>query len=262
LRRPILVNSLLIARNAVRPVILIICTVAVLIGLPRLAVFFREPQDFGNVDVILDAPRNRVAEVKHAGTPKFVSVKEPVVETSSAKPALPVNEADLIVAIQQELARIGYYGGPITSAWTEGVRGAIRKFSGSGRTKPSQQLLTALRAAKPEIKGVPASQGATINLQAAQDLINGRVPATLVVTPDDGLLSEGYLPPWKALRERYNQLAQSVPPGAGNNGALTVRVTARSSRIDSRRHERISRRHYVSVRRRARFSPYGGFFAF
>jgi hypothetical protein len=262
LRRPILVNSLLIARDAVRPVILVICTVALLIGLPRLAVFFRKPQDFGNINVILDAPGKRAPEVRHDGSPTFAAVKEPVVQTSPTKPALPANEADLIVAIQQELARIGYYGGPITSAWTEGVRGAIRKFSGSGRTKPSQQLLTALRATKPEIKAVPANQGATFNLQAAQDLINGRVPATLVNTPDDGLLSEGYLPPWKALRERYNQIAQSLPPGAGTNGALTLRVTARSSRMESRRHERISRRHYVSVRRRARFSPYGGYFAY
>ena len=157
MRRPILVNSLLIARDAVRPVILVICTVALLVGLPRLAVFFRKPQDFGNINVILDAPGKRAPEVRHDGSPTFAAVKEPVVQTSPTKPALPANEADLIVAIQQELARIGYYGGPITSAWTEGVRGAIRKFSGSGRTKPSQQLLTALRATKPETDaGYPA----------------------------------------------------------------------------------------------------------
>ena len=172
--------------------------------------------------------------------------------------ALPVNEEDLILAIQQELARLGYYGGPITRAWTEDVRGAVRKVSGSGRTKPSQQLLMALRSTKPEIKVAVARRGATINLQAAQDVINGRVPATTVITAEEGLLSEGYLPPWDALRERYTQIAQSLPPG--NNGALTVRISARSSRIDARRR---GRRSYASTRRRSRVVyNYGGFFGF
>jgi len=246
----------------VRPVILIICTVAVLLGLPRLAVYFREPNHFG---LMFDAPGNRVRNVNrtraHASTavaPASNSVKEPVVQANSATPSLPASEADLIVAIQQELARIGYYGGPITAGWTEGVRDAVRKFSGSGRTKPSQQLLTALRAAKPEFQGNVTRQGATLNLQAAQDLINGRIPATLVDTPEEGLLSEGYLPPWPALRARYAQIAQSLPPG--DNGALTVRISARSSRIDTRRR---GRRSYASTRRRSRFVyNYGGFFGF
>ena len=244
-----------------RPLILIICTVAVLLGLPRLAVYFREPQHFG---MMLEPPVNRVADVKRTHAPASKAVKEPVVQASSAAPSLPANEADLIVAIQQELARIGYYGGPITTAWTEGVRDAVRKVSGSGRTKPSLQLLMTLRAANPEIKSHVARQGATLNLQAAQDLINGRVPLMLVDTPEEGLLSDGYLPPWRALRERYNQLAQSAPPGAGD-GALTMRVTARSSRAENRRHEHISRRHsYASVHRRSRFSfsPFGGYFAY
>jgi hypothetical protein len=245
----------------VRPVILIICTVAVLLGLPRLAVYFREPKHFG---LMLDAPGDRVRNVKRTAAPASAAVappsnaeKEPAVQANSATPSFPASEADLIVAIQQELARIGYYDGPITAGWTEGVRDAARKFSRSGRTKPSQQLLTALRAAKPEFQGNVTRQGATLNLQAAQDLINGRIPATLVDTPEEGLLSEGYLPPWAALRERY-QIAQSLPPG--DNGALTVRISARSSRIDTRRR---GRRSYASTRRRSRFVyTYGGFFGF
>jgi len=97
-----------------------------------------------------------------------------------------------------------------------------------------------------------------INLQAAQDVINGRVPATPVTTTEEGLPSEGYLPPWDALRERYTQIAPRLPPG--NSGALTVRVLARSSRIDARKR---GRRSYVSARRRSRFVyNYGGFFGF
>lgn len=243
-----------------RPMILIICTVAVLLGLPRLAVYFREPKHFG---LMLDAPGNRVNNVKRTPAPASTAVapasdaeKGPVVQANSATPSLPASEADLIVAIKQELARIGYYGGPITERWTEDVRDAVREFSGSRRTKPSQQLLTALRAAKPKFQGNVTRQGATLNLQAAQDLINGRIPATLVDTPEEGLLSEGYLPPWAALRERY-QIAQSLPPG--DNGALTVRISARSSRIDTRRR---GRRSYATSRRRSRFVYYGGFFGF
>ena len=222
-----------------------------------MAVFFREPQYFGNLDLISDAPGNRIAAVKHADVPTFSAAKEPVVQTSSTTNALPANEEDLILAIQQELARVAYYGAPITRAWTEDVRGAVRKFSGSGRTKPSQQLLMALRSTKPEIKAAAARRGAAINLQAAQDVINGRVP-TPVTTLEEGLLSEGYLPPWDALRERYTQIAQSLPPGS--NGALTLRISARSSRIDTRRR---GRRSYASNRRRSRFVyNYGGFFGF
>ncbi len=269
LRCPLWVGSLFIGRNGRRSVILIICTVAVLLGLPRLAVYFREPQQFG---MMLGSPGDRVADFKrvpapgsNASAPTLSTTKQPVVQTGLATSSLPANEADLIVAIQRELARIGYYGGPITTAWTEDVRSAIRKVSGSTRTQPSQQLLMALRATKPDIKSNVTQKGATLNLQAAQDLINGRVPATRVDSPEDGLLSEGYLPPWPALRERYSQLAQSTPPGAGDEGALTLRVTARSSRAESRRRERVSRRRtYASAHRRSRvsFSPFGGFFAY
>ena len=245
-----------------RPLILIICTVAVLFGLPRLAAYFREPLHFR---LILDTSSNRAKNVKRTPAPASTAIapasnaeKEAIVQANSATPSLPASEAGLIVAIQQELARIGYYGGPTTAGWTEGVRDAVRKFSGSDRTKPSQQLLTALRAAKPEFQGNVKPQGTPLNLQAAQDLINGRIPATLVDVPEEGLLSEGYLPPWAALRARYAQIAQRLP--SGDNGALTVRISARSSRIDTHRR---SRRSYASARRRSRFVyNYGGFFGF
>jgi len=146
----------------VRPLILIVCTVAVLFGLPRLAAYFREPLHFR---LILDTSDNRAKNVNRtpaastAIAPASNAEKGAIAQANSATPSLPTSEADLIVAIQQELARIGYYGGPITAGWTEGVRDAVRKFSGSGRTKPSQQLLTALRAAKPEFQGNVTPQG-------------------------------------------------------------------------------------------------------
>jgi hypothetical protein len=186
-----------------------------------------------------DALDNRIAAVKPVEVPAISAAKLPVVQTSSSMNAPPADEENSILAVELELAKLGYYGGPIT-------RGS------------SQQLLMALRSTKTEIKRAVARRGATINLQAAQDLINGRVPATLVTTADEGVPSEGYLPPWDALRERYTQIALSPPPR--NSGALTVRVSARTSRMDTRRR---ARRSYASARRRSRFVyNYGGFFGF
>ena len=197
-----------------RPVILIICTVAVLLKLPRLAAYFREPLHFR---LILDTSGNRVkrtpAPVSTAMAPVSNAKKEAIVQANPVDPSL---------------------------------------------TKPSQQLLTALRAAKPEFQGNVTPQGATLNLQAAQDLINGRIPATLVDAPEEGLLSEGYLPPWAALRARYAQIARSLSPE--DNGALTVRISARSIRVDTHRR---GRRSYANARRRSRYVyNYGGFFGF
>jgi hypothetical protein len=194
----------------VRPLILVICTVAVLFGLPRLAAYFREPLHFR---LILDTSNNRAKNVN--------------------RPPAPASTA-------------------IASASNANKEAIVQANS------VSQQLLTALRAAKPEFQGNVTPQGATLNLQAAQDLINGRIPATLVDAPEEGLLSEGYLPPWAALRARYAQTARSLPPG--DNGALTVRISARSSRADTHRR---GRRSYASARRRSRYVyNYGGFFGF
>jgi len=198
----------------VRPVILIICTVAVLLELPRLAAYFREPLHFR---LILDTSGNRVKRTPTPASTAMASASNAkngaIVQANPANPSL---------------------------------------------TKPSQQLLTTLRAAKPEFQGNVTRQGATLNLQAAQDRINGRIPATPVDAPEEGLLSEGYLPPWAALRARYAQIARSLPPG--DNGALTVRISARSSRVDTHRR---GRRSYANARRRSRYVyNYGGFFGF
>jgi hypothetical protein len=198
----------------VRPLILIICTVAVLLELPRLAAYFREPLHFR---LISDTSGNRVNRTPTPASttiaPASHAKKQAIVQANPAPPS---------------------------------------------RAKPSQHLLTALRIAKPELQGNVTPQGATLNLQAAQDLINGRIPATRAHAPEEGLLSEGYLPPWAALRARYAQIARSSPPG--DNGALTVRISARSSRADSHRR---GRRSYANARRRSRYVyNYGGFFGF
>jgi len=167
-----------------------------------------------------DTPGKRAAAAEHAGAQTFAPVREPVVRPSSPGSAQPAND--------------------------------------SGQTKPSQSLLTASRETKPDVKDATARYGAAINLQAAQDVINGRVPATPAVHPEDGVLSEGYLPPWDALRGR--EVAQSLASRSGNGAGLTMAVSV--PRADVRR---MSRRHaYASARRRSRFSssPFGGFFGF
>ncbi len=166
-----------------------------------------------------------------------------------------------MVAIQTELVRIGYYNGPVTSVWSDGVRSAVRRLTGSGLTKPSRELLLALRVAKPEMREGVGRRVATMNLQAAQDLINGRIPAVMVTPPEEGIPSEGYLPPWNALRAK--ELAQNLPPAASRGAALTVRIAAQSSRYEGRR--RMARRYsYASAPHRSRFSftPYRGYFRY
>jgi hypothetical protein len=136
--------------------------------------------------------------------------------------------------------------------------GSAQQAHDSGQTKPSQSLLTALSETKPDARDATARNGAAINLQAAQDVINGRVPATPAVHPEEGVLSEGYLPPWDALRGR--EVAQNFASRSGNGAGLTMPVSV--PRADVRR---MSRRHaYASARRRSRYSssPFGGFFGF
>ena len=218
--RPLWVGRVLIGRSAARPTVLVICALALLAELPRLADYFRKPQHLEKARVILDESGGRGTEVKPAHSPAFNPEKAPAVQTRSPTPVLP----------------------------------------SPGGAKPSQQVLAASPATKPEMKGAAARKSAAANLQAAQDLINGRIPATQVDTSEDGLLSDGYLPPWSALREKYHRLAQSEAQAAWD-GALTIPVTARSAR----RQDRVSRRRaYAGARRKVRlsFSPFGGYFRY
>ncbi len=122
---------------------------------------------------------------------------------------------------------------------------------------------SSLRAAKPDINKGVVRKGATMNLQAAQDLINGRIPRVIVTPPEEGIPSDGYLPPWNALRAR--ELAQGLAPAASRGAALTVRIAAESNRVESRRHKRISTKYsYARARHRSRFlfTPDRGYFQY
>jgi hypothetical protein len=102
-----------------------------------------------------------------------------------------------------------------------------------------------------------------MNLQAAQDAINGRIPVAIVAPPAEGIPSDGYLPPWNALRAK--ELAQSLPPAVNRGAAFTVHIAAQSGRVESRRRERLNRgRWYAGTSPRSRFSftPYRGYFRY
>jgi peptidoglycan hydrolase-like protein with peptidoglycan-binding domain len=153
-----------------------------------------------------------------------------------AAPPVPATEQELIAAIQRELVRLGYYNGPITTRWNGGVRAAARKFTGARRPIPAQGLLMALRAVKPEAKPNATGQRSVLNLQSAQDLLNGRAPAAAgsPTLEQGGVLSDGYLPPWEAMAGKERQAAQS----ASGPEARHARATARTSRRRTRRARR------------------------
>lgn len=172
------------------PFVLVVCTIAALVVLPRLANHFREPRQ--DIIASLQAPREMAVKALPAVPASFPSsVEDPVAVMAIAAapkakeephryaaPPVPATEQELIAAIQRELVRLGYYNGPITTRWNGGVRAAARKFTGARRPIPAQGLLMALRAVKPEAKPNATGQRSVLNLQSAQDLLNGRAPAS------------------------------------------------------------------------------------
>ncbi len=237
-----------------RPLILIASTIAALIVLPRLADNFREPQPklTGNASVerLSDkgaghASSSGVAASEPASVqavPVSLKNKEASPRGAVVAPAVPASEDELIVAIQKELARLGYYDGPITARWTNGVRSAVRRFTGTKRSKPSQRLLAALQAAKPEPKRSVRRDGPTLNLQTAEGQPGGKAQETVFnISPAPGVLSDGYLPPWQELRGKDPQHAatRSGEPQARTKRRRSAEAgPVRKSRRSYARHER------------------------
>jgi hypothetical protein len=199
-----------IKRGLVRPLAVVACAFAVIIGLPRLADFFREPLYPDSVSLSVDAPGGLTRKAEHS-------------TTKSAKPS--------------DVPKATGGAAPVSPA-------------------PVQKSDMA-KISRPE---APAKVQGAINLQAAQDVLNGRAPsAAPSAAPPAGVLSEGYLPPWDSMRRKDEQAAQAGQKPA-EDGSLTLRVTARPYQSEYRRHERISRRRVA--RRRSRGWGGYGFFGF
>jgi hypothetical protein len=134
---------------------------------------------------------------------------------------------ELIVSIQKELARLGFYRGPDTAIWSRTVRAAARKFvrqsEGRARTpSPSTELLQALRAAKrpvaPEVKAdepKPSLQTAEpprVPLEMALAAPDKVVIAARSAVPQDGSDNDSYLPPWERGRIARDKSAKPDMP--------------------------------------------------
>ena len=114
-------------------------------------------------------------------------------------------------------------------------------------------------ATAPEMANRPRDGRAALNLQAAQDLINGRIPAATVTPAGGGVQSEGYLPPWA---DSHAQV--SAPSFASSSGAetpLAMPVAAQPVHTEMRR---LSKRRSANAHRKAKApsSPFGGLFGF
>ncbi len=193
-----------VRRGLVRPLALALCTLAVLMGLPRLADLFRAPLHPDFVTMSTGAP----------------GVRDRKAEQASIKPAAP--------SIAPKASNAAAPNAPAPAPKNNEVR----------MSRPHAQD--------------NVRQGA-INLQAAQDVLNGRAPAAApAATPAQSVLSDGYLPPWDALRGKEEQVTQAARQ---NGGSLTVRVAAQPAPYVRR--ERVSKRR--SAHRRSRGWGGGGF---
>ena len=200
-----------------RAFILCVFAFAALMGLPQLADHFRRPVAVIPKQTALEtdkiAPRGKFSAAPHA------AVKKPV----ESQPALAISAVN------------GAPAGLLTQSEQPG---------------PAQELLTGLRAAKPEANRNSPPQSSGITLQTAQDQLNGRLSPDPAASPQQSATSEGYLPPWEAKRVRDTQLAQD--PAAPENGvAVPARAAVQTGHATNRK------RRYAGARHSR---PFAGFF--
>lgn len=207
MRSQLFVKSLLTPSGSARSIILIICAVSMLMGLPRLASYFRtveEPRLSHEVVLIQPQPAADVGTIKTRQPPA---------------PLAPFAD----------------------------------------HTQPAQPVAAPSAATEPEIIAGLRDDRSALNLQAAQDLINGRIPAVTIPPAANGVQSEGYLPPWQALHAR--DTAQSLTSKPGDEAALTMPIAAQPTRADLRRPSK-KRSTYARRKVKVPSSPFGGLFGF
>ena len=202
-----------VRRGTVRSLILVGCSLALLIELPRLADYFREPA-FSNAAA---TPTADVGPAPPSPT-EDIGVQSPSPDRS--------RHADASVVL----------GG--------GDQKKAPSLGSSATDRASAPAKSAVLRPRPEI-----------NLQGAQDVINGRVPAIVPPPGEAATLSDGYLPPWDAMRGRETaQAAGTIKP---TNGTLTMPVAARA---EPKRASKKQGR--ASARRRVRVASPFSFFGF
>ncbi len=254
-----------------RPLLLIIFTVGMFIGLPRLADKFRDDRTAaayapvvgpaveasrdgqskaGGVPAVSSAAANSSAQSPVSGQPIQVAVRAAEVPLSpKTAPAVtaahPLDEDELIPAIQKELTRLGYYDGPITPRWNRAVRAAVREFGGVRRPRPTQRLLSALQAAQPAKRSEGRQQDQALKGETTdpvRPLPNYdrvvKVPASERQTVAQ---NDGYLPPWQAGSPRSAENVAIPRDRAENQASESSARLSEAARVSSHRRHRTVR---------------------
>jgi len=167
-------------------------------------------------------------------------------EAPSNRAPAPTTRAELVQAIGKELSRLGFYRGPIPTAWTKELRAATQRFSGKKAAQPTKALLAALQGADK-----PANRQPSLNLQQVtlplQTAPAGR--ATASRDASQFVQSDGYLPPWESLR------AQPDEARATERMMMPVsHVTKRIAHVNSGKAKRVTQRWKRSEKRRSQFA--------
>jgi hypothetical protein len=150
--------------------------------------------------------------------------------TKTASPPSPANEAELIPAIQRELARLGLYDGPVTDKWSRPVRiaarGFLRKTGSRARDpQPTAELLTALKAADPAKKqaegpheGVRPEEKP---VRQSEPPIKETAPKQSAAAPVPAAENDDYLPPWMTAKTDQARLASKSEAARSDTPADT-----------------------------------------
>ncbi|MFZ1108841.1 MAG: putative peptidoglycan binding domain-containing protein [Rhodomicrobium sp.] len=221
-----------------------VCTVAALVSLRPVSDLFREQEHAAVANAFIETPANPPPKTSQAFAPRIGATSAMSLTADSAiKPreagrdgasaaSLPGGEEERIVAVKKELKRLGLYNGPMTPVWGEDARKAARKFT-RVNSKPSQRLLADLHAAN----AVPARSSESGAEQSTNRKVRRKLaeaPAAAIPAPADGLVSDGYLPPWPMLRGRELKTAQRRSLDEGGSAA---RESARLARVHRRKSE-------------------------
>jgi hypothetical protein len=265
---------------AMRRLLLILFTIAVLIGLPRLANEFRQDaaspalgpsgtlSGTASREEQADGkrPRASAAALQNNGTPfrppsavaLSVSLKPADVPAANngAAALMPANQGELVSAIQKELKRLGYYDGPIGVTWSRPVRVAARNFTRhfEGRVRnpwPTVKFLEALRAIHPEGAREVNRDVPQLNLQTAEPVRSPPRDKAAIAIPADMTSSsaegDSYLPPWERTKAAPYRVA--VKPDTAATVDYPRRLASIAEQKVSRRGWAESPRH---IRRRYR----------
>jgi hypothetical protein len=239
-----------------RPLTLSLCIVTGVLALRPASHFFREEARRPDVmNTASEAPEATAVKLAQASAPPVEVYTHPIAAVRAApthvEPAsvlmirvaprapqgTPVDgDGELIAAIKTELTRLGYYDGPTNARWDADVRKAARAFSGVKRSAPTQALLTALKAAKPD-----GRRSARRDYPVPVIAVRSEPPVELARPV---FVSEGYLPP-SDLRDKTPWTAAAPIAQAG---ADAVQGAPKPRRVHTRKRERAARgrRHFAS----------------